>query len=113
MPSSTSATNGFLHLHYVSKDIHSESTLPLLNYFVGCRQSEDPQSEIFNRVKSLVGEQDRPIPAERELPDESAQLETTLINLINNGPGKKPPGKPTVSQRPRIYPSRDLVLTVC
>ncbi|KAI8624238.1 hypothetical protein F5Y19DRAFT_324770 [Xylariaceae sp. FL1651] len=76
-------------------EIHSETTLPLLSYFVNRRRTDLTAVQDFQDVKSHIGKADRPIP------DESEQLEETLINLIDNGPGKNPgekiPGSPTVT----------------
>ncbi|KAH6659236.1 hypothetical protein BKA67DRAFT_509745 [Truncatella angustata] len=83
----------------LSDELHSERTLPLLSYFVQYRQSNKSATAIFHEVKSLVGTAARPIPD--ELPDESEPLAASLINLIDNGPGKSPhdkiPGSPTVT----------------
>lgn len=81
--------------HTLSCELHSERTLPLLSYFVQYRQRTDKSAtEIFHNVKSFVGEADRPIP------DESEPLQPSLVNLINNGPGRQPKekvkGSPTV-----------------
>jgi hypothetical protein len=87
----------------LSDELHSERTLPLLSYFVQYRQSNKSATAIFHEVKSLVGTAARPIPD--ELPDESEPLAASLINLIDNGPGKSPhdkiPGSPTVSSHPK------------
>lgn len=88
MPHSTAGT---VTPGFIGQEIHSESTLPLLSFLIGCRFSDDPLSKIFSDVKSQIGEADRPIP------DESEQLKTSLINLIDHGPGGKVTGRPTVS----------------
>ncbi|KAM0228293.1 hypothetical protein ACHAPO_010837 [Fusarium lateritium] len=76
-------------------EVHSESTLPFISYLVQCKQNElSGSKEIFQNVKSSIGDADRPIP------DESEQLENVLIGLMKNGPsgdGRKIPGSPTVT----------------
>lgn len=80
--------------HFLTHEIHSESTLPLLSYLIRLRPGEKSATEVFHQVKAGVGKDLRPIP------DESEQLEPTLISLIDNGPGgdrsRKVPGSPKV-----------------
>lgn len=67
---------------YLTKEIHSESTLPLLSYFHGCRSGKVPATDVFTRVKAEIGKADRLIP------DEAEQLESALLTLIEKGPSK-------------------------
>lgn len=80
--------------HFLTHEIHSESTLPLLSYLVRLRPGEKSATDVFHRVKAGIGADPRVIP------DESEQLEPTLINLIDHGPGgdrgRKVPGGPKV-----------------
>jgi hypothetical protein len=87
---------------FLTCEIHSESTLPLLSYFIACREHKKNGSRtLFQEVKSKIGDADRPIP------DESEQLQDVLLALMKDGPGKpgeKIPGCPTVSAcRNRLY----------
>ncbi|KAF4972603.1 hypothetical protein FSARC_876 [Fusarium sarcochroum] len=76
-------------------ELHSESTLPLLSYLIKCGENDqDDPKDIFQDVKSSIGEADRPIP------DEAEPLENVLIGLINHGPGgsgQRIPKGPTVT----------------
>lgn len=88
------STAGTVSPGFIRQEIQSESTLPLLSFLISYRFSDDNLSKIFEDVKSQIGRADRPIP------DESEQLRTSLINLINSGPGKDGEdllGRPTVS----------------
>lgn len=80
---------------YLQEELHSESTLPLLSYFVGCRQRDDSATQVFTDVKAQIGKAERPIP------DESEQLADALLKLIEEGPGgdrkKRVEGSPKVS----------------
>lgn len=81
---------------FLTCEIHSESTLPLLSYFIACKKHKQNGSRtLFQKVKSKIGVADRPIP------DESEQLQDVLLALIKDGPGKdgeKIPGCPKVSE---------------
>lgn len=81
---------------YLQEELHSESTLPLLSYFVACRQRDDSATQVFTDIKAQIGKADRPIP------DESEQLADSLLKLIEEGPGgdkkKRVEGNPKVSE---------------
>jgi hypothetical protein len=81
---------------FLTCEIHSESTLPLLSYFIACKKhNQNGSRTLFQKVKSKIGVADRPIP------DESEQLQDVLLALMKDGPGKhgeKIPGCPTVSE---------------
>ncbi|RKK67155.1 hypothetical protein BFJ69_g14756 [Fusarium oxysporum] len=80
---------------FLTCEIHSESTLPLLSYFIACKKhNQNGSRTLFQKVKSRIGVADRPIP------DESEQLQDVLLALMKDGPGKhgeKIPGCPTVT----------------
>ncbi|KAJ4125763.1 hypothetical protein NW765_001537 [Fusarium oxysporum] len=80
---------------FLTCEIHSESTLPLLSYFIACKKhNQNGSRTLFQKVKSKIGVADRPIP------DESEQLQDVLLALMKDGPGKhgeKIPGCPTVT----------------
>jgi len=82
-------------VHYLTQEIHSESTLPLLSWLLRTAQDSDKSpTRIFHEVKAGVGKDDRPIP------DESEQVEPTMLQLIEKGPGggKKIKGNPKVTR---------------
>lgn len=85
------------------QEIISESTYPVLSYFLNClRDNDSSEADIFSKVKSLVGEAPRPVNTDElpSIPDESILVEADYINLINLGPSgknKKIDGSPTVS----------------
>jgi len=95
---------------FLSNELHSESTLPLLNFLLRSSPNdtvEDTTKAIHSVTAGIGVDPPPPIPAipdERpdKLPDESVIDKTALINLINNGPGEgtKIPGQPTVHTRP-------------
>ncbi|KAF5963994.1 putative amino-acid oxidase YobN [Fusarium bulbicola] len=80
---------------FLTCEIHSESTLPLLSYFIACKKhNQNGSRTLFQKVKSKIGVADRPIP------DESEQLQDVLLALVKDGPGKpgqELPGCPTVT----------------
>lgn len=80
---------------YLHREIHSESTLPLLSFLLRERPDTAKRAtQLFHEVISGIGIDERPIP------DESAQVEPTLIELIEKGPsgdGNKIGKKLTVS----------------
>lgn len=86
---------------FLTCEIHSESTLPLLSYFIECKKHKQNGSRrLFQKVKSEIGDAERPIP------DESEQLQDVLLALMKDGPGKpgeKIPGFPTVSALSNLY----------
>ncbi|KAI2785479.1 hypothetical protein F4815DRAFT_440707 [Daldinia loculata] len=75
---------------FLERKIFSESTLPLLTYFIARALAAAPNHrgssavDDFSGVKSGIGK------AERTIPDESQQLRETLLNLMNKGPGGAP-----------------------
>ena len=87
--------NSPLSASFLDGEVHSESTLPLLSYFLRCRscQSIEEITKCFHEVIAGIGK-DR-----RVIPDESVQLEKILLELIAKGPGggKKVPGSPKAS----------------
>ncbi|KAF5675770.1 amino-acid oxidase [Fusarium heterosporum] len=80
---------------FLTHEVHSQSTIPLLQYFLECRKDDGDGSEkIFHQVKGSIGKPDR------QIPDEAVQLERALLLLMANGPskpGEKLPGSPTVT----------------
>ena len=88
-----------LSASFLKHEIHSESTFPLLSYFLrsrSCKNSKDA-TKCFHEVIAGIGK-DR-----RVIPDESVQLEKVLLELIAKGPGngKKIPGNPKVKSNIR------------
>lgn len=80
-------------VRYLTQEIRSESTLPLLSWLL--RTKQDPETsptQIFHEVKAGVGVDPRPIP------DESEEVEEPMLRLIEKGPGDgtKIKGKPRV-----------------
>ncbi|KAF5713145.1 amino-acid oxidase [Fusarium globosum] len=82
-------------LEFLTHEIHSESTIPLIQYFIECKEDDGTGSEkLFHRVKGKIGHRDR------EIPDEAVQLQDIFLSLIANGLRKgdeKLNGKPTVT----------------
>ncbi|CCT63228.1 uncharacterized protein FFUJ_00146 [Fusarium fujikuroi IMI 58289] len=82
-------------IEFLTHEIHSESTIPLLQYFIKCKEEDRTGSEeLFHQVKGKIGHRDR------EIPDEAVQLQQVLLSLIANGPrkdGEKLDGTPTVT----------------
>ncbi|KAG5802470.1 hypothetical protein H9Q74_009535 [Fusarium xylarioides] len=82
---------------FLTREIHSESTIPLIQYFIECKENDGTGSEkLFHRVKGSIGHHVR----DREIPDEAVQLQDILLSLIANGPSKgdeKLSGSPTVT----------------
>lgn len=78
---------------FLTHEVHSESTLPLLQWLLRTQQQEllpdseqkKTDTEIFKDVKGGVGKDARPIP------DESELVEGPMLNLIAKGPDD---GKP-------------------
>ena len=69
-------------IHYLTQEIHSESTLPLLSWLLKAeKDNEKSFTQIFHEVKAGVGTAPRPIP------DESEQVEPAMLQLIEKGPG--------------------------
>lgn len=95
-------------IEFLTHEIHSESTIPLLQYFIKCKEEDRTGSEeLFHQVKGKIGHRDR------EIPDEAVQLQRVLLSLIANGPrkdGEKLDGSPTVSAhlRSSTQPDQDL-----
>ncbi|KAI9689506.1 MAG: hypothetical protein M1822_010157 [Bathelium mastoideum] len=69
---------------FLQQEVRSESTLPLLNFFLGTKRGQSPEAiaDVLHSVTARIGEQKPPIP------DESEQVRTELLNLMKNGPGK-------------------------
>jgi hypothetical protein len=88
---------------FSSHDLHSESTLPLLNFLLRSRKeySAEKTNEIIHSVTAGIGIDKKP-----PIPDESEILRTNYINLINHGPsgtGTKISGMPTVSILSKVF----------
>ncbi|KAL9610747.1 MAG: hypothetical protein Q9167_004566 [Letrouitia subvulpina] len=81
-----------LSKEFVEQEIRSESTLPLLNFLLHTKPEQSPESiaDVLHEVTARIGEQPPPIP------DESEQLRSELLRLIEKGPGKVT-GHPTVT----------------
>ncbi|KAF5690637.1 amino-acid oxidase [Fusarium denticulatum] len=82
---------------FLTHEIHSESTIPLLQYFIKCKEHDGTGSEkLFHGIKGSIGHH----VSDREIPDEAVQLQDILLSLIANGPRKgdeKLSGSPTVT----------------
>ncbi|WZH41912.1 Amino_oxidase domain-containing protein [Fusarium acuminatum] len=89
------SSSHFAESEFLAREIHSESTLPLLSYFLKCKENNQSGSRtLFQEVKADIGKAERPIP------DESEQLQDVLLALIKDGPGKpgeKLPWTPSVT----------------
>jgi hypothetical protein len=88
---------------FFGTELHSESTLPLLNFLLKSRPEDSTKNATitFHNVTAGIGV-DAPPPVleiPKQIPDESIIEKTALLNLINVGPsgdGKKITGNPTV-----------------
>lgn len=93
------SSSHFAESEFLACEIHSESTLPLLSYFLKCKENNQSGSRtLFQKVKADIGKAERPIP------DESEQLQDVLLALIKDGPGnpgEKLPWTPSVSAQPK------------
>ena len=79
------------NLSFLGQDLRSESTLPLLNF---CLQSKpdstvENSTNLFHKITASIGVEPPPIP------DESEQLKTELLKLVECG-APKVTGSPTV-----------------
>lgn len=95
---------------YISHDVNSRLSQPLLTYLRRCRPAEGGRlksskeyTDIFHDILLSDGE-------ERTIPDESKELEKILINLIDNGPGGKSVSGKSVSISPEIMSSSSPVM---
>ena len=77
---------------FLEREVYSESTLPLLNFLLSTKpgQTDEAVASTLQKVTAGIGKQNPP------LPDESEQLKTELLRLMDDGPGKVT-GNPTVS----------------
>jgi hypothetical protein len=79
---------------FLTHEIYSESTLPLLSYLLrNGPDSSKSATTVFHEVQAGIGQDARPIP------DESEQVEPAMLLLMKNGPsgnGSKIPGAPKV-----------------
>ena len=66
---------------YLSQDLRSESTLPLLNFCLQLNphSTADQIKDKLHELTASIGIEKRP------LPDESEQLQTELLKLISTG----------------------------
>ncbi|KAF4999916.1 hypothetical protein FGRMN_2154 [Fusarium graminum] len=80
---------------FLTHEVHSEITIPLLEYFITCRKHDKIGCEkLFQQVKGSISNPDH------EIPDEAVQLQRALLLLVANGPskpGEELPGCPTVT----------------
>lgn len=73
-----------LNSEFIQQDRLSTSTQPLLRYLIHTRRADQQESDDRSRVNlfhEVVGEEPR-----NTIPDESAQLETQLLKLMQDGP---------------------------
>ncbi|KAF5707983.1 amino-acid oxidase [Fusarium mundagurra] len=82
---------------FLTHEVHSESTIPLIQYFIKCQEEDGTGSEkLFHDVKGSIGHHVR----DRDIPDEAVQLQEILLSLTANGPrkdGEELHGSPTVT----------------
>ena len=81
-----------LKANFLTQELRSESTLPLLNLFLqlGHDATADQVNDKLHALTVSIGKEERPIP------DESEQLQTALLQLMANGVPKVD-DNPTVS----------------
>ena len=78
---------------WLKQEVRSESTLPLLNFFLSCKSPEETAESVAKNLHDTtasVGKKSSPIP------DEAEEVKEALLRLMKDGPGKVT-GNPTVS----------------